>query len=337
MNKLPTTSPSTTSISKATQSKPSFPVPTFIGEAQPSVIPSDVRHVIFATGFRGSGKTHFLLGIDRPENILFLDYESKGEGLARGYGIQNYFSVNDDCAETLGFGFRPIAIYERTKQIIEAVPEGRFTTIILDNASFLQDGALAEVQKQPHLYGIDPQRAMSGRFGGAWPGVKFILYSLFSILRQKGISVIGVSFQLSKAWGDAGPLLNKFKTTDVALWHEHSVLTVVMVPGMPEHLPFPSALVMKEQLSTAKWDDETGEMRVTRRLPLKLPKASMSEVYRYLREPANFKAPRPGEMPAPGEVEPYSPSFSREQLTIMTKLAEAAKAMAEAEPDTSAD
>lgn len=306
-----------------------FPTPVFEGDAQPSIIPDAVRQVVFVTGFRGQGKTIFCLGADNPANVLMLDYESKGEGLATPLGIGGYFSVLDDCADVYGLAFQPIHIFNRTKQILETMPEGRFTTLILDNAALLQDGCLPLVEANPTAYGVKPANAQKGTFGGAWPGVKYILRTLFAMARTKGIKVIFVTFQLSKAWGDAGPLLNKFKTTDVSIWHEMSVLTVVLSDPLPQYIPAPSGLVMKEQLASATWDPNRGEVMVQRRVPYKLPKATMSEVYKFLREPFDFSMPiaeqiEKGFFPKEGEIDPYLPTFKKEQLKALEDYAKLA-------------
>src|SRR5262249_2532004 len=154
---------------------------------------------------------------------------------------------------------------------------------------------------------------------------KFILKSLFNLARAKGIKVIVVTFQPTGAWKDWRPLFNKFKTTDVAIWHELSILSLVLVDGMKEHFPAPSALVMKEQLAKLMWDPQVGAMQVRRRLPLKLPLASMSAVYQYLIKPASFLEPGSGEVPEPGEVDQWSVTFSKDQLRQLEKLAEAAR------------
>lgn len=306
--------------------RPEFPAPTFTGERGPSVIHPAVRQMILITGFRGQGKTTFALGAENPANVLMLDYESKGEGFARPLGVGGYFSILDDCAATYGKDFRPLHILQRTQQIIGAVPQDRFTVLILDNAALLQEGCVARVELTPGDFGVKAANAASGSFGGAWPGVKFILKALFSEARAKGVEVIIVTFQLTKAWGQTGPLLNKFKTTDVALWHEASVLSLVLGDPMPDHFPAPSALVMKEQLADLRWDADAGRLIKQRRLPYKLPNADMAEVYNFLREPFNFKMDlaeqiKQGYYPKPGELDPFTPTFGKEQLAQLEKWA----------------
>ena len=142
------------------------------------------------TGFRGRGKTTFSLGADRGENICMLDFESKGEALASQIKVGGYFPILDICADTHGFNFRPIQIFNATRTILEAMPSNRFTTLILDNAGWLQEGCLAEVKRSPVTYGIDPERALKGNYGGAWPGVNYILKSLFSIFEHVTMSFV---------------------------------------------------------------------------------------------------------------------------------------------------
>lgn len=309
-----------------TQSQSSPPTPLFSpiewkGEAGETILPPQMRHVVLVTGHRGSGKTTFMLQLENPANTIMLDYEGKGEGLAKPLGIDNYFAPCDDCADVHGFGYRAYHIFRRTKQILEDLPRDRFTTLILDNAALLQEGCYEEVKLDPTKFGIDPERAEKGSWGGAWPGVKFLLKSLFQVAHNKGIQVIAVSFQPGKAWGEKAPLVNKFKISDVAIWHEMSILSLVLGPGTEKGFPAPSALVFKEQLGQLTFDKETKQHIVRRVLPLKLPIATPAEVYRYLKEPANLKSPQPFERPEDGELDPWSPTFGKEQLKTILALA----------------
>lgn len=284
-------------------------------------MPPQMRHVVLVTGHRGAGKTTFMLQLESPENILFLDFESKGEGLALPLGVENYFSVCDECCEVYGFGYRAYHTFRRVKQILEECPKDRFTTLILDNAGVLQDGCLEEVKLDSEKFGIDPERAEKGSWGGAWPGVKFLLRGLFQLAKSKGIRLIAASFQPGKAWGEKAPLINKFKISDVKEWHDMSILSLVLGPGTEKGFPAPSALVFKEQLGQLSFDRETKQHVVKRVLPLKLPIATPAEIYRYLREPANLKSPQPFERPEDGELDPWSPTFGKEQLKTILALA----------------
>lgn len=280
------------------------------------------------TGFRGSGKTCFCLDIDNPANICMIDLEDKGKLLAKPLGVGAYFQPLTEAVDLLGPKFGLQSVYDRIIQIVEAIPKGRFTTLFIDNASSLQDGAAQYIRNNPGegiRLGVKPENALTGGYGGAWPGVKYLLKTLFHLANSRGIQVIAVSFQLKGAWKEGKPLFNKFTTTNVSVWHEQSILTLVMGQPMIEHFPVPRAYVMKEQLSTKRWitDDIVtgrGHTETIRRIPMALPKATPYAVYDYLNNPVNFKSPLPGEMATPEEVAPFTPSFSNEQLQMWIKM-----------------
>lgn len=311
-----------------------LPEPTF-GESiwkGESIIPPEMRHSILITGFRGFGKTSFCLKLDHPDKILMLDYESKGETLASQIKLGGYFPVMSEIAGHYGENFNPQVVYERTIQILKAVPQGRFSTLVLDNGEHLQSGCAQLIKNNPPLaakYGIDPGNAVSGAYGGAWPGVKYLIQGLFQLARSKGILLIATTFQLKGAWKEGKPLFNQFKTTDVSVWHEQSVFTGVMVEPLPENYPTPRMLVMKESLSKMVWDEEKGEMIQFRRVPPALPKATPSELYKYLRRdtPIKWEELSEGEKVDSLELAPFKPTFSKEQLYLAERMARAQEAL----------
>lgn len=300
-----------------------WPVVKFVGEKQECTIPPELQHVVQVYAFRGMGKTTFALGVDHPDNVLMLDYESKGEGLAVQLGLKNYFSVQDECTAMSGINYSPHDIFDRTKQIINAVPKDRFTAVIIDNIALLQEGCVEEVKRFPTRYGILPMNAQKGSFGGAYPGVKYLLKSMFSELRAKGVQVIVITSHVKTAWAGDKPLLGKFKAVGLDIIAELSVLSLALVPGAAENLGCPAAVVAKEQLAKIEWKD--GKLDVVRRLPLRLPKATFSEVKDYLANPANLTNPRPGEVPTREEIDPFLPTFSKEQIQFVKELLEVSR------------
>lgn len=308
--------------------KADFPAPEFSGQPEPSVIPSDFAGVNLITGFRGHGKTSYGLKTDHPSNILMLDYEDKGGLLAEPLGVGGYYQIMTEVVGQMGDKFELQAVYDRTLQVLNAVPEGRFTTLFIDNAQDLQDGSAQLIKNNPDVarrYGVRPENAESGSYGGALPGVKHLVKNMFHLANSKGIRVIVVSFQLKGAWKDGKPLFNKFKMTDVSIWHERSILTLAMVEPMVEHFPIPRALIMKEQLSKMTWvpgEDGRGYTKQVRRLPMALPKAEPQYVYEYMTEGhyADFKNPKPGEMATAEELFPFTPTFGKEQLLMTERM-----------------
>lgn len=311
-----------------------FPPIVWEGDPQPSVIHKDFAGVNLITGFRGHGKTSYGLKTDNPSNILMLDYEDKGSLLAKPLGVGGYFQVMTEVVGQLGEKFELQAVYDRTLQILNSVPEGRFTTLFIDNAQDLQDGSAQLIRNNPDVarrYGVRPENAESGSYGGALPGVKHLVKNMFHLANGKGIKVIVVSFQLKGAWKDGRPLSGKFKMTDVSIWHERSILTLAMVEPMVENFPVPRALVMKEQLSKMVWipgeEGKPGHTRQVRRLPMALPKAEPRYVYEYLDNPASFTEPKPGEKVTALELLPFTPTFSQEQIMLYEKMERLQKAL----------
>lgn len=295
-----------------------------------SILPPEMRHMILITGFRGSGKTSFVLKLDHPDKLLMLDYESKGETLAAQMKLGGYFPIMSEIAGVYGENFNPQVVYERTIQILRAVPENRFSTLILDNGEYLQVGCAQLIKNNPPLaarYGIDPGNAISGAYGGAWPGVKYLISGLFQLARSKGIRLIATTFQLKTAWDKnrGGPLFNQFKTTDVDVWHNQSVFTGVLVDPSPKYYPVPRMLVMKESLSEMKWNEELGETTQSRMLPPALPKATPAELYKYLKRetPLDMANLTEEEQVDSLELAPFKPSFSKEQLFLLERMVRA--------------
>lgn len=303
--------------------KPTFAAPVFKGEPVDSIIPPDVKHWILAAGFYGSGKTTFVTGIDAPANTLMIDFEAKGENIAAQLGIENYFCPIQDAMTLAGFGAQSTLVFDRVKQIMEAIPQGRFTTLILDGLSILQDGMIEKVKASPMSYGVNIENAATGKMGGAWPGVGKLLQAVANQARLKGIKVIGATAEVKAKWGAQGPILNKFEVKGQGDVHKMSILTVLMVPGLAEHRGAPSALVLKEALAKYEWKE--GRQVVTKRLPLKLPVATMGAVYDYLEKPASYPYLKPEEIPSEEEMEPFRPIVAKDQLSTYVKLLELAR------------
>lgn len=305
----------------------SYPVIEWKGVLEESWIHPDITGLKLLTGFRGKGKTSYALKTDHPSNILMLDLEDKGLTLAGPLGVENYFQPMTDVVQAYGSKYDVQFVYDRILQIVDAMPAGRFTTLFLDNAEDLQKGAAQYIRNNAAIaqkYGVNPANAASGGFGGAWPGVKYLIKNLLHLANSKGIKVVVVSFQLKGSWENSKPLFNKFQMTNVSIWHERSILTLVMVEPMAIHFPIPRALVMKESLSTFKiiTDPSTGRKRTIqqRRLPLALPRAEPQYVYDYLDNPTDFKNPVLGETVTALELAPFTTGFSSEQLVEFEKM-----------------
>lgn len=302
---------------------PAFEKPNFDGDPSPSVIHPQFGGLNLITGFRGHGKSSLAMSWDHPNNVLMLDFEDKEETGAQELGIKAYFPIMKEVIGKMGANFDVEQIYNRTLQILEAVPEGRFTTLVIDNAQDLQEGCCQRIAKDPELirrFGLKQKNVETGGFGGAMAGAKRLIDNLLHLANSKGFKVTSVTFQLKQAWANNQPAFNKWKSTDVTTWHEKSRLSLIMVPPMPEHFPIPRALVLKEAYSLRKWDEDLKRVIQRRRFPMAFPQAIPSEIYKYLDKPADFKNSQPGEMATAVEISPYTPTFGNENLYLFERM-----------------
>ena len=74
-----------------------------------SILPPELRGVIFLSGARGLGKTFLAATAENPANVLFLDYESKGRGIHHQMNFGRYVAVTEEASAT---AIRCLASYE---------------------------------------------------------------------------------------------------------------------------------------------------------------------------------------------------------------------------------
>jgi len=294
-----------------------------------TLVPEEMRGVVHITGQRGIGKSFFLAQMDFPDNILFIDYENKGESLDSQVKFGAYHAV------TRGENTTPLDVYTKTMEIINSIEQDRYTIAILDNVSWLELALRAEANRNVERYVMDYnlnlKNVKSGRFGGLSSVVNFLISDkICNALHSKGVGVIAITSHVKPAWGASGIIPNKMRVKGADRWQELSVLSIILVPG--DNPPIPSGLVMKEQLGSIsiidpnKLSDKDYEMyqrgelghNVTRRLPLRLPEATPQAIRYYLKHPANISEPEKGEVPGP-EKDIYSDKLSAEQLDYMRK------------------
>lgn len=297
--------------------------PIFEGSREESIIHPDFYGFNLITGFRGKGKSTLLESWDHPSNILMLDFESKEQSNATHLGINAYFPIMRELISKVGVRVDPVIIYERVIQILNSIPQDRFTVLAIDNAQEFQEGCIGKIKSDEslqRLYGLIPQNVQSGAMGGAIPAAKRLIGNMIHLAYSKGIKVVSASFQLKPAWVKSQPAFNKWSSTNVSIWHEQSKFTGIMVDPMPEHFPIPRILVFKEGLKLSRWDDKLKRTVHLRRLPLAIPRGEAHEIYNYLSNPADFKHPKKGESIIEGELDPYTPTFSREQLILWERI-----------------
>lgn len=280
-----------------------------------SVLPAEMKGVMFLSGYRGIGKSYLAATADAPNNVAYLDYESKGEGLDAQLHFGMYRSLTSESA-----GGGVTKLWDVTSNAINDIPKGT-TVCVLDNIAPLELALRAEAGRDLTRYvkefGLNLANVQAGRYGGLSSVVNFLITEkLTAPIHAKGVRLIIAITHVKPRWENGVPIPNKFNLKGADRWQELSILSLVLHPG--EHAPIPAALVQKEQLGTLMWDSEKGEHTIARRLPLRIPSCTFSEIRRYLREPADLRNPAPGEVPTDEQTDPFRAELSRDQITMMT-------------------
>lgn len=286
-----------------------------------SILPPEMSGLMFVSGYRGIGKSYLAAQADVPSNIAFFDFEEKGAGIHAQLNFGLYRALTRETADLHGPKASPHQLFEVITSAFNELESNRYTVAILDNIKPFENALRSEVERDPKRYGVKPANVPTGKFGGAWPGVHYLVSSYCDLLYAKGIRLVIATSHIKSQWGPSGPLLNKYDVKGVDRWQELSILTLILIPG--KYAPIPAAIVQKEQLGAISFDAATGKHTVQRRLPLRLPKCTFAEIKHYLREPADIANPKEGEVPTFEEADPFSKKLSREQIALVKLALEA--------------
>lgn len=291
-----------------------------------SILPPEMRGVMYITGRRGHGKSWLASQADLPQNIAYLDFEKKGEGINSQLGFGLYRSMTEDENAS------PQTVYRNFQKTLSEIEPGQYNVCVLDNISPLELALKAEVRNSiKHyctIYALNETNVLAGRFGGLSSVVNFLISDkVCNPLFAKGISLIIAIAHVGAKWGTGGPIPGKLNGKGGDRWQELSILSLIVIPG--DNPPIPSAIVQKEQLGTISLSGEMTQERIdaimrgeeghttSRRLPARLPEATFQKIRWYLSHPADIKNPVEGETPTEDEIEPFSDRLSKEQYEIM--------------------
>src|SRR3990167_6086604 len=293
-----------------------------------SIMPPEFNGTFYCAGLRGVGKSTLMSQVERPDLTCYLDFDDgKGRGLDEQLHFGSYRDVMAEMTVKYGRVYKPQQMYEYLDLLLKEIEQDRFTHCILDNIDYIEQALTTEVKRDPDAFGITRNKAgvsnaVTGAFGGPYPGVNQLVSGLVNTLHAKGIKVVSAIAHVKSVWGSGGIVPNKWRPRGVERWQQMSILSLVVIPGTPDPLP-PAALVQKEALGKVKFNSDTQEFeKPIRRLPLRLPEANFAEIRRYLKKPADLRNPKPGEVPTPEETLPFSDRFSKEQLAYMTLTAQ---------------
>lgn len=279
--------------------------------ANNSILPPEIDSgLIFAAGPKGVGKSFFLSQIENPSLVAFLDFEKKGGGIHRQLNFGFYRNMTDVAN---------VDMYQHFMNTLNELEQDKYTVIILDNISVLEMYLGAEVVKNAITYakefGLSAKNITANAYGAKGGAVNYLItHKIIPLMFSKGIKIIGTSAHIKNRWGGGVQIPNKYNIKGAERWQELSILTLVLGPG--DYAPIPSALVFKEQLGKLEFDGT--EIKPIRCLPFRIPKATMIEIKRYLKEPANLESPSNGEKPSKDEVDMFSEHLNKTQLGYMT-------------------
>lgn len=283
-----------------------------------SILPVEMHGVMKVSGRRGVGKSFLAATADAPQNIVWFDYENKGEGISNMLGFGLYRAITQEVA-----GKGAAEVWKLSQRAFSSIDKDRFTVAVLDNISPLEMGMKAEIMNDPRgfakAYGLQEGNIRSGRFGGSSAVVNMMISTAITdILHDRGVQlVIAVSHE-SHQWANSGPIPGKYHEKGADRWQELSILSLILTPG--DEPPIPSAIVRKEQLGIIEWNAEKREHVVRRRFPERMPKATFAEIRRYLRE-GDYDSLGESEKTRQDEVGRYNEDLSGEQLAFVTEMA----------------
>lgn len=274
-----------------------------------SILPPELSGVMFIGGRRGSGKSFLASQADNPKLVCFIDFEEKGSGIHYQLEFGQYHSILPDAN-----------LYQNTLDVINNLEQDRFSVVIFDNVSHLEDAmkaeAMANSSKYAKEFGLKQSNIASGRFGGPSAVVnKLISYKISAPLHKKGVKLIIGTAHAKAFWGSSGPIPNKWNILGADRWQDLAILSLILV-NSEDKPTIPAAIVKKEQLGQITFDEKTGEFTIGRRMPFRIPLCTFKAIRDYLEHPADLDNPQKGEVVTPAEYAAYSDELTNEQLEM---------------------
>ena len=271
--------------------------------------------VVVISGLWGLGKSTLAFTAERPSQTAVLDFDLKGEQMARDYGIRFYAAPNTVGDDPSDYDVKGLA--EWFVEQVQAIPEG-ITTLVLDNATWVEAGLGYLVARNPAKYGVRATNVQSGKYGGVNPGITKLWANIVNYLQvQKGVKTIFAINHMTPPWVNHAPMMNKYIVRGNKVFRQLCICALILVPpdikrgGQP---PVPSALVAKEALAIRKWDEARDEFVTQRALPMRIPVADWAHINGYFSSPADLSRPAAGEAWSEFELNAYGDWLSEEQV-----------------------
>lgn len=268
---------------------------------------------ILISGLYGLGKTTLAMTLEDPALTAMIDFDLKGRATANELGIW-YKSPEASEAD-----FKVEDLAPWFLKVIKEIPEGK-THLIIDNATWAEDGLGWWVKQKPEKYGVNPINAKTGAYGGVNPGITKLWASILTYLQSRGIQVVTAINHMSQPWVNGVPVPNRFNIKGNKFFQQTASLVLILVAADSKRGgrmdKTPSAIVVKENLGSLRFDN--GEFIVKSTLPPRLPIANWKVINNYIVNPID--KPGPGEVWNKSEQEAYSEWLSPEQIQWVMKV-----------------
>ena len=277
--------------------------------------------VFVVSGLWGLGKSTLAFTAERPDRTAILDFDMKGEQMARDYGIRFYESPKNISDTPTDYDIGKLAKWFMDQ--LKAIPEGT-TTLVLDNATWVEAGLEYIVAQNPSKYGVRAVNIQTGKYGGANPGITKLWVSIVTHLQTRGVNAVFAINHMTPPWVNHAPVLNKYIVRGNKIFRQICTGALILTPPDPKRggqPPVPSALVAKEAMAIRRWDEERDVFVTQRALPMRIPIADWEHINAYFEEPANFGAPAAGETWNQFELNAYGDWLSQEQVEWVKEVA----------------
>ena len=281
-----------------------------------SILHPKLHGTIVVSGLPGLGKSTLGFTAERPDKTFILDFDLKGKGMAKDYGIEQYYSPDFMTPDMDPSDYDANKISTWAVEKMKTIKPGT-TNVVIDNATAWEAGMAKLVEKNPTKYGLNAKNVAAGIYGGANPGISILWQNMTSWLQSMGVQTVFMINHMSQPWANGAPVPNRYHIRGNKIFRQLSILTLIVVPsdtkrgGLP---PLPSALVAKEALAVRNWSEEKQDYETKRALPMRIPIAGWKEIKQYFLHPADFSNPKPGEVWTDAEVFAYGEFMSAEQV-----------------------
>lgn len=281
-----------------------------------TIVNPAITGTIVISGLWGSGKSTLGMTLEDPRLVTMLDLDQKSKGRAEALGM-TYLSPNVDISSPEDYDREAILRWSQTTFGGLREKYAGQTTLFIDNGSYLEDAWHLAVLKDPAKYGVNPENARNGRYGGTNPGVSRIWQNTIAYLTGIGYQRLIVAMHMSELWAGGAPV-EKFKVKGNKVLTQLSNLSLVLIKSNIPNQP-PRAIVGKEALGLIRFVD--GEFKTFMALPPAIPICTWKHINQYIDTAPEREEFAKEEIPTKQEMERYGPWFSKEQKELVMTVA----------------